>query len=102
MGAILVREASLEDLKPVWHAPVEGAAALRLDTGALTAKDLALIDAFWARRHSLSSDVRHATAAQIANRLGAKLPPESNLGGSAEALLEALSYHVRSTGQMQR
>ena len=102
-GSILVREASLEDLKPLWHAPVNESEGihLQLNTSALTAGDLALIDAFLARRHSLDPDVRYQTAAQIAARLRGKLP-ESDVSGSAESLLEALSYHMRSTGQMQR
>jgi len=102
-GSILVREASLAELKPLWQAPVDASSAgVQLNTSALTAADLVLIDAFLARRHSLNADIRQATASQIVERLRAKLPVELDTNGPAESILEALSYHMRSTGHLKR
>jgi uncharacterized RDD family membrane protein YckC len=102
VGSILVRESSLAELKPLWHAPVNASAGVQLNTSALTAADLVLIDAFLARRHSLDWNIRQARAAQIVERLRVRLPPDLDSTGPAESILEALSYHKRSTGHLER
>ena len=99
-GSIVVREASLSELKPVWQTP--GAEAARstppLGGAKLSIEDLSLIDTFLNRRHSLAPDVRSQMAHQILNRLRPKLllPDDGNL--SAEWILESLAYERRSTG----
>jgi uncharacterized RDD family membrane protein YckC len=99
-GSIVVREASLSELKPVWQSPDAEAARSTPPLGGakLSIEDLSLIDTFLNRRHSLAPDVRSQMAHQILNRLKPKLllPDDSNL--SAESILESLAYERRSTG----
>ncbi len=102
VGSILVRETSLADLKPLWHAPVDVNAGPHLDTTALTAEELTLIDTFLARRHSLEKDIRANTAYRIFERLRPKIPPELVAQGTVESVLETLSYQKRSSGHLQR
>lgn len=99
-GSILVREASLAELKAAWqpHASAGPPPLTALGASALSVGDLALIDTFLSRRHSLAEGVRHNMAHQILERLKPKLAQEP-AGNSAEAILEALAYERRSTGQ---
>ncbi len=101
-GSIVVREASLAELKPIWQAPREVGAELTMDTSQLTAEDLTLIDTFLARRENLEHNLRATTAAQIVSRLRPKIPSGIDATNPAEAILEALSYQKRSTGYMHR
>jgi len=106
-GSILIREGSLEQLKPqVFQASrTDQPAVFASSPGALalSLEDLTLIDTFLSRRHSLESHVRSRTAAQILARIRAKLPlaPDVLLrdGMSDEATLEALAYERRSAGR---
>src|SRR5271168_3798059 len=101
-GSMVVREASLLEIKPIWQtvqsasAPVPGAAPLL--TAALSMEESALIDAFLHRRRDLAPDVRYRMAGQIAGRLRPKLTADAPVGLSDEALLEALAYERRSFG----
>ena len=101
VGAILVREDSLADLKPLSYAP-EVATGVMLNSSGLTADDLALIDAFLARRDHLDLAVRRTTAMQIVIRLRARMPDDVGVTGTDEAILETLSYQIRSTGRLSR
>jgi len=99
VGAVLVRESSLAELKPLWR-PLDADVPMSnrfVDTSGLTSEDLTLVDAFLARRHSLSEDVRGVMASQIVARLRAKLPEAMLFEGTSESILEALSYHKRSS-----
>lgn len=102
VGSVLVREASLADLKPIWHAPGELTGELHMDTSQLTAEDMALIDAFLVRRDHLDQGVRETTAIQILSRLRARVPSGIDLSKSAETILEALSHQKRSAGHLHR
>jgi uncharacterized RDD family membrane protein YckC len=99
-GSLVVREASLAELKPAWQADQ---AAVQLASSALggsqlTADELALIDSFLSRRSELDYDVRLRMANQIFLRLKPKLtlPADSSL--STEGILEALAYERRAAG----
>jgi uncharacterized RDD family membrane protein YckC len=101
-GSMVVREASLLQIKPIWQtvqsasAPVPGAAPLL--TAALSSEESALIDTFLHRRYDLTPDVRYRMAEQIAGQLRPKLTADAQERLSAEALLEALAYERRSSG----
>jgi len=99
-GSIVVREASLSELKPVWQTPGETVALSGPTLGGarLSIEDLGLIDTFLNRRHNLAPEVRSRMAHQILNRLKPKLllPDDDNL--SVESILESLAYERRSTG----
>ena len=99
-GSIVVREASLGELKPIWQTPgVEAArSAPPLGGAKLSIEDLGLIDTFLNRRHNLSPEVRSRMAHQILNRLKPKLLLPDNDNLSAESILESLAYERRSTG----
>jgi hypothetical protein len=99
VGAILVRESKLQDMQPVWHAPQTTSETMIVTSG-LAASDLALIDAFLSRRHSLDERIRRTTATQILDRLKERLPADADLRGTPESILEALSVQMRSTGRM--
>jgi uncharacterized RDD family membrane protein YckC len=100
VGAILVRETDLVDLKPLIYDRREVSPDALLSTSELTADDLALIETFLSRRDSLEGPVRRATAAKILDRLRSKLPQNANVTGTDEAILETLSYQVRLSGRL--
>jgi len=102
VGSILVRETSLDNLKPLSYEKREVSTDAILSSSELTAEDLTLIETFLARRASLDGPVRRTTASQILARLRPKLPPDHNLIGTDEAILESLSYQIRSSGHLHR
>jgi len=99
-GSIVVREASLSELKPVWQTPDAAAArsAAPLGGAKLSIEDLGLIDTFLNRRQSLTPDVRSRMAHQILDRLKPKLLLPDDDNSTAESILESLAYERRSTG----
>jgi uncharacterized RDD family membrane protein YckC len=98
-GSIVVREASLSELKPVWQAPdAEARSTPPLGGAKLSIEDLGLIDTFLNRRHNLAPEVRSRMAHQILNRLKPKLLLPDDDNSSAESILESLAYERRSTG----
>jgi uncharacterized RDD family membrane protein YckC len=101
-GSIVVREASMKELKPVWQteqsSSMQPLGSARLSTAALSLEELGLIDAFLQRRSDLDWDVRSRMAAQILERLRPKLTAAARDQSSTESLLEALAYECRSTG----
>lgn len=99
-GSIVVREASLAELKPAWQTEGEASprSAIPLGAGKLSMEDLALIDTFLHRRHSLTSDVRARMADQILNKLRPKLSFHDDGSSAAETILESLAYERRSSG----
>jgi uncharacterized RDD family membrane protein YckC len=100
-GSIVVREASMKELKPVWQteqSSMQPLGSARLSTAALSLEELGLIDAFLQRRSDLDWEVRSRMAAQILERLRPKLTAAARDQSSTESLLEALAYECRSTG----
>jgi uncharacterized RDD family membrane protein YckC len=99
-GSIVIREASLSELKPVWQAPAPEAARSTPPLGGakLSIEDLSLVDTFLNRRHNLAPDVRSRMAHQILDRLKPKLLLPEDGNTSAEFILESLAYERRSTG----
>jgi uncharacterized RDD family membrane protein YckC len=101
VGSLVVREASLSDLKPAWQtAQAPGSAAFSFLAGAhLSPEEYALIESFLNRRLDLEPTVRYRMADEIFLRLKPKLtlPAENTL--SADRILEALAYEHRATGR---
>jgi uncharacterized RDD family membrane protein YckC len=97
-GSLVVREASLADLRPSWTASPSAAAAPLFSGARLAPEDLALIDAFLARRSELPGDVRSRMAKGILERVKPKLPSGPDPGLSAESNLERLAYECRASG----
>lgn len=101
-GSVVVRESSMKEIKPIWHAAqpavAPAAGGLRVSTATLSLEELALIDAFLHRRSDLDPDVRSRMARDVVARLQPKLAPGSEARLSTESLLEALSHERRSIG----
>ena len=94
-GAIVVREASLAQMRPVWESPVT-AVPLGASHAQLSDEDLTLIEAFLARRSELPGNVRARMASGILERLQAKSQVHLDAGLSAESALESLAQGLRS------
>ena len=99
-GSLVVREASLASLKPVWQTEQPAAQPATSSYGGanLSPQEFALIDSFLSRRAELDYDIRARMADQIFYRLKPKLnlPPGNSL--SSEAVLEILAHERRTTG----
>jgi uncharacterized RDD family membrane protein YckC len=101
-GSLVVRETSLNELKPLWQtlpAPTQTAAAPTLGSANLTNEDFVLIESYLNRRYDLEPFVRFRMADEILQRITAKLtlPPDSTL--STEQVLEALSHERRANSR---
>ena len=101
VGALVVREATLADLRPVWQSIDDPFLATLPPMGAtqLTAEESALIESFLQRRLELEPLVRFRMADHILRRLMPKLTIPADNALSPERLLEALSYQRRATGR---
>ncbi len=102
VGSLVVREASLAELKPIWQTAPESASRLPvgsapLGADRLTPQEVALIESYLGRRSSLDYALRLRMAQEVFNKVRDKLtiPAENTL--SAESLLEALSLERRAT-----
>jgi uncharacterized RDD family membrane protein YckC len=100
-GSLVIREASLADLRPAWAGAQAAPAPSLLGAGRLSAEDLTLIDTFLARRSDLPDAVRSRMAAGILQRLQPKLSSSLDPALSAEAILERAAYESRSAGGYQ-
>jgi len=100
VGALVVRETSLSELKPVWQfTPEPGpASAGPLGANRLSVEECALIDSFLNRRNSLNYNVRVRMADEIFRSIKAKLTLPADNALSTERILETLAYERRSTG----
>ena len=94
-GSIVVREASLAQLRPVWDSSV-ASSSVGVGQAQLSGEDLALIEAFLARRSELPGNVRARIASGILERLQARSQVQVDGGLSAESALEALAHGLRS------
>jgi hypothetical protein len=101
VGALVVREATLADLRPVWQSIEDPFLATLAPMGAaqLTPEESALIESFLQRRIDLEPLVRFRMADDILRRLMPKLTIPADNSLSSERLLEALSYQRRATGR---
>jgi uncharacterized RDD family membrane protein YckC len=101
VGALVVREATLADLRPVWQTVEDPVYAALPPMGAasLTPEESALIESFLQRRLDLEPTVRYRMADDILRRLMPKLTIPTDNALSSERLLEALSYERRATGR---
>jgi uncharacterized RDD family membrane protein YckC len=101
VGALVVREATLADLRPVWQSIEDPFLATLPPMGAaqLTPEESALIESFLQRRMDLAPVVRFRMADDILRRLLPKLTIPGDNSLSSERLLEALSYQRRATGR---
>lgn len=95
-GSIVVREASLAQLRPVWDSGSAVASSVGVADSQLSGEDLALIEAFLARRSELPGNVRARIASGILERLQTRSQVQIDGGLSAESALEALAQGLRS------
>lgn len=103
VGSLVVREASLADLKPAWQAGPAEAPPLANLTAPLGAHNLSpeegtLVESFLGRRAALEPSVRFRIADEVFRKIQPKLtlPPDRQY--SAEKWLEAVAYERRSLG----
>jgi len=94
-GSIVVREASLSQMRPVWDNAVPSATGVD-QLQQLSDEDLALIETFLSRRSELPSNVRSRMASEILERLRARSTVQVDSGLSAESALETLANGLRS------
>jgi uncharacterized RDD family membrane protein YckC len=101
VGAIVVRESTLSDLRPVMQSVQDPvfAALPPMGAAALTAEESGLIESYLYRRLDLDPVVRYRMADDILNRIRAKLTLPTDTSISADRLLEALSFERRATGR---
>jgi uncharacterized RDD family membrane protein YckC len=100
VGALVVRETSLTELKPIFEtaSQVGSAPSGLLGGNQLTLEEFALIDTFLNRRNNLNYDVRVRMADEIFRRIKAKLTLPTDNSLSIERILETLAYERRSSG----
>ena len=102
VGSLVVREASLSDLKPAWRTCAVSVRSFvfspRRGADRLTPGEFALVDSFLNRRSALKFDVRNRMADEILRRLKPKLTLPSN-GSLSRSILESLAYERRATGR---
>lgn len=99
-GSVAIREASLAQVRPIWHTSQTSNAPAHVPLGAdrLTPEELALIDTFLNRRYDLAPDVRSRMAGEIMRRIGGRLSHAPQADMSVETILEAVAVERRSTG----
>ncbi len=97
-GSLVIREASLSQIKQTWNRPESpGAPHAPLGAGRLSEDDLILIESFLQRRHELLPDIRRRIAGDIFHRVETKLTVTSGEQPDLERLLEA-AVHERRAG----
>jgi len=102
VGALVVREASLTDLKPVSQAasappPQLLTSAGQLGAHLLSREENALIESFLSRRLALEPVVRYRMAEEVLRKVSPKLNLSAHSSLPNESILEALAYERRST-----
>ena len=102
VGALVVREASLTDLKPVSQAasappPQLLTSAGQLGAHLLSPEENALIESFLSRRLALEPVVRYRMAEEVLRKVSPKLNLSAHSSLPNESILEALAYERRST-----
>ena len=95
-GSIVVREASLSQMRPVWDSAAAAGSFGAAHSQQLSDDDLALIETFLARRSELSANVRSRMASEILEHLQARSTVYVDDGLSAESVLETLANGLRS------
>ena len=95
-GSIVVREASLSQMRPVWDSAAAAGFVGARHSQQLSDDDLALIETFLARRSELSANVRSRMASEILEHLQARSTVYVDSGLSAESVLETLANGLRS------
>ena len=95
-GSIVVREASLSQMRPVWDSTAVSGSVAVAHSQQLSDDDLALIETFLARRSELPANVRSRMASGILERLQARSTVQVDNGLSAESVLETLAHAQRS------
>ena len=99
VGSVVIRESSLNAIRPTWHSPesASGPALAPLGSIHLSGDECALIESFLTRRYDLEPIIRYNMADEILRRLKPKLTLPLESAGSAEKILEALAYERRAT-----
>ena len=100
-GSLVVREASLAQIKRSWNnAASEQSVSAPLGAERLTEEDLILIESFLQRRHDLLPDIRSRMAADIFHRVENKLTVSAEAPPSFERLLESAVHERRASGNL--
>lgn len=96
-GSIVVHEPLVGQGQKPWQRPAARAAhGAPLGGKQLSAEDIALIEAFLARRYQLTDDVRRRMAGEILSRMQSKLTLSDDDRAGVEATLEALVQEHRA------
>lgn len=95
-GSIVVREASLRELKAGWQESAHMQLMAPMGAERLMPDDVVLIETFLQRRHELEANVRYRMAADILRRLDGKLTLAALDGKGVEQILEAAVHERRS------
>jgi uncharacterized RDD family membrane protein YckC len=103
VGSIVVREISLNDLKPIAPAASSSGSLFPATLGQLGAINLSadeflIIESFLNRRSALEPYVRYRMADEVLRRIKPKLNLPGDSSISSEKILEALAYERHSTG----
>ena len=99
VGALVVRESSLSELRLGWQSAQANPTAAPLGALHLSAEEHALIDSYLARRHELEPQIRSRMADEILRRVRAKLDLTAQAPVSADRVLETLAYERRAMGR---
>ena len=96
-GSIVIHEPLVGQAQRPWERPTARAVhGAPLGGKRLSAEDIALIEAFLARRYQLADDVRRRMAGEILSRMGSKLTLSDDDRAGVEATLEALVHEHRA------
>jgi uncharacterized RDD family membrane protein YckC len=96
-GSIVIHEPLVGEAQKSWERPpASTAAGAPLGGKRLSAEDIALIEAFLARRYQLADDVRRRMAGEILSRMESKLTVGDDDRSGVEATLEALVHEHRA------
>jgi uncharacterized RDD family membrane protein YckC len=95
-GALVVRETSVSELKPLWFSgEAQPQRSALIGANLLTDDELILIESFLQRRYELDPAIRSRMAQSILDRVRDKFSLSQNEQGGAESLLEAAAQQRR-------
>ncbi len=101
-GSLVVREASLAQMKQHWnHLDPSLVAHAPLGAAQLTVDDLILIESFLSRRYDLEPAVRRRMAGEILGHVQSKLTITPGQHPDVEPLLEAAAREYRAAGDLK-
>jgi uncharacterized RDD family membrane protein YckC len=99
-GTVVVHEKTVGEERPFLESPVD-ATAPTYNVSLVTADEFHLLEAFFQRRDSLDPALRGSMAAQISNRIAAKLGVQVYGWPRNEKFLEAVHAQYRAGGRLR-